>query len=202
VIAGLPVQLAAEIVATFLGILAIWLLARGDGRGWPVGVAGSVCAGWVYWRQNIRGQACLQVVFFVLQLLGWYRWARGEESDPRRSSRLLGWSQRAVLLAGWLLGTWALGLLLASQGSRFSLADAFAVVGSLLGQCLIVAGFAECWLAYLAADVVLVALSVRAEQYFYLAMYLVFCVLATQGWREWTRDDREAKRNGASTSIA
>jgi nicotinamide riboside transporter PnuC len=67
--------------------------------------------------------------------------------------------------------------------------DAFATVGSLLGQALIVAGFAECWLAYLAADVALVVVSARADLRFYLVMYLVYCGLAWNGWREWTAKD-------------
>lgn len=192
---------AAEAVATVLGIFSVWLLSRGDGRGWPVGTLMVVFAGWVYWQQNIRGQAYLNIVFFVMQLIGWRRWASGSEPDMRRSSRRLTARERGILVVGWLLATLTLSELLTLHGSRFSLSDAFAVVGSLLGQALIVAGFAECWLAYLAVDVVLVALSVRADLQFYTIMYLIYCGLAWQGWRQWTRDRREGKRNAASTPI-
>lgn len=190
-------KLAAELVSTFLGIVSVALLARGDGRGWPVGGLWALLCGVVYWLENIQGQAALQVYFLVAQLIGWRRWAKGTEPDLRRGARLMTRKERALTIAAWLVATVCLAALLKKGGSKFVELDAFTTIGSLLGQALIVAGFAESWLAYLAVDVLLIGLSVQAELWPYVAMYLVYCALAWQGWRGWTRDAREEKRNDA-----
>lgn len=187
--------------STVLGILFVWLLSRGDGRGWPVGVVMAIFAGWVYWRKEIYGQTALNVAFFVMQLYGWWRWSGGKESDMRRSARLLKWRERALLLAVWLLATEALRrVLLSLEGDQVAL-DAFAAVGNLIGQALIVVGFAECWLIYLTVDVVLVVVNWREDLYFLTGLYLLYCGLAWNGWREWTRDRREEKRTSSATTA-
>jgi nicotinamide mononucleotide transporter len=153
-----------------------------------------VISGYVYWLENVRGQAALNVYFFFAQLVGWRRWATGQEPDMRRTARRLSPKQSAVVLLAWLLTSTVVAVVLHRGGGAFAELDAFTTVGSLIGQALIVAGFAEAWLAYLAVDIVLIALSVKAELWFYLAMYCVYCVLAWQGWRGWTRDGDPEKR--------
>jgi nicotinamide mononucleotide transporter len=186
--------LAAEILAAVLGVASVRLLSRGDGRGWPVGVAMVIVSGIVYWLENIKGQALLNVYFLVAQLIGWRRWARGDEPDLRRSARRLSPLPAALLGLSWMAATAVTAGLLRLGESRHVELDAFASIGSLLAQALIVAGYAETWLVYLLVDMVLVVLSVKAELWFYVAMYLVYCVLAWQGWRAWTREVREEKR--------
>ena len=193
-------RLTAEMVATVLGILSVWLLARGNGRGWPLGVLWAVVVGASYWMEGIRGQAALSVYFLVAQLIGWKRWASGQEEDMRRVARLMKTSERCLTALAWVIASGALTVLLDTSNSRFPALDAFATVGSLIGQALIVAGFAECWLVYLLADVALVALSVQASLWGYVLMNGVYCGLAWQGWREWTRDGREEKRIDAPLS--
>lgn len=187
-------RLVAEGVATVLGILSVWLLARGNGRGWPVGVAWAVVVGASFWMEGIRGQAALSAYFLVAQLVGWRRWSQGREIDLRRSARVMTWPGRALCLLVWGLASAGLAQLLTTSGSRFPGLDSFATVGSLIGQALIVAAFAESWIAYLLADVALVALSFQAGLWGYVLMNGVYCALAWQGWREWTRDVREKKR--------
>lgn len=193
----LSLRIVAEMVATVLGILSVWLLARGNGRGWPVGVTWAVVVGASYWMEGIRGQAALSAYFLVAQLVGWRRWAQGREPDMRRASRRMSGPETLLCLLCWAVASALLADLLSASGSRFPFLDSFATVGSLIGQALIVAAFAECWLVYLLADVVLVALSVRAGLWGYVVMNGVYCGLAWQGWREWTREVREERRNDA-----
>lgn len=189
------VKLGAQLASVALSITSIAFLARGDGRGWPLGVVAAMFFGLVYWLENIQGQAALNVYFLLVQLVGWRRWATGREPDLRRRARRLGRREMALTVLLWLGATPLLAGLLGLGRSLHTGLDAFVTVGSLLGQLLMVAGFAESWLLYLVADVVLVALSAKAELWAYFAMYLVYCALAWQGWRQWTRDGRSERRN-------
>lgn len=180
--------LALEVVATVVGLVSVAMLARGDGRGWVVGSVWAVLSCALYLLTRIYGQAALQLYFLVAQFLGWRKWRRGEEEDLRATARTLPGRGQVAVALGWLVSSALLASLLDLGQSRFPYLDAFATVGSLVGQALMVVGLAEAWLVYLLADIVLVALSLQAEMPFYAVMYLVYCGLAWQGWRGWTRD--------------
>lgn len=182
--------LFVEIVTTVLGFVSVALLARGDGRGWPVGLVMVSLSGVLYAYRNIQGQAMLQLYFLVAQLVGWRRWRQAPQQDLRGRARRLSAPQRLAVVLFWLLSSWLTVHLLEANHSDYVELDALATVGSLIAQALIVAGFAENWLLYLAVDIVLVGLSLQAGMGFYAVMYAGYCVLAWYGWCEWTRDLR------------
>lgn len=184
----------AEFVSFVFGLLSVGQLARGDGRGWPTGVVMIVLSGWVYWKTLLYGSALLQLYYLPTQLIGWYRWAKRGNADLRESKRMLNWSRRLTLFAGWLLASYGVSLFLAAQGGAHPKLDAFITVGSLLGQTLIVWGFVEAWPVYLVVDVVSVALYLWTGLDYYAVMFLVFCGLAAHGWWKWTRESSVERR--------
>ncbi len=184
----------AEFLSFVLGLVSVALLARGDGRGWPIGVVMVVLSAWVYWKTSLLGSAALQLYYFPTQLLGWYRWSKQDGADLRNASRRLTKGRLLFMLACWLLLTLGASHLLAFSGGRFPEVDAFVTIGSLLGQTLIVLSFVEAWPVYLLVDVVSVALYLKTDLYFYAAMFLVFCGLAAQGWWKWTRESPLSER--------
>jgi nicotinamide mononucleotide transporter len=189
------VQWGGQLASAILSIVSIALLARGNGRGWPLGVLSALLLGWIYASERIWGQTALSGYFLLAQLLGWWRWRRGRQVDLRGEARRLGAGTSLVVVLLWFLGTPVLAWALDQGGGLHTRLDAFATVGSLLGQALMVAGFAESWLVYLGADVVLVALSCQAGLWAYALMYVIYCVLAWQGWRQWTREVCSQGRN-------
>ena len=185
----------SELLSFLFGLLSVAMLARGDGRGWPVGVANIALSGWVFWKTGLFGSALLQLYYFPTQLIGWYRWSEQDNDDLRRSRRFLSAQERLGMALGWLLATYLGGRMLAHGGGVHPELDAFVTVGSLLGQTLIVWGYVEAWPVYLAVDVVSVLLYFQAKLYFYAVMFLIFCGLAAQGWWKWTRESPAPKRN-------
>lgn len=189
-----------ELLSTVLGLISVWLLAKGDGRGWPLGVMMVLLSGVLFWYRNIQGQALLNLYFLFAQLIGWRRWSIGQKQDMRETARRLQTRGRIALLVFWLSSSWLVARLLAFNNSEHVELDALATVGSLLAQALIVARFVETWPLYLVVDIVLVGLSVRSELWFYAFMYAVYCVLAWYGWCEWTRD-RDGKGEATLSKL-
>lgn len=181
----------AEIIATITGIISVYLLSVGNGRGWSLGAVMITLSGLVYVARSLYGFATVQLYFLVTQFLGWRRWRLGEEKDLRKSNRAL--APRFFLgLCLALTGVWmvAAQVLLLVNGVAVW-ADAFVSVGSLAAQTLMVAGYRECWLLWLAVDIVATVLSYDQGMGAFVLLYLYFCVMAVNGWREWTRDAEE-----------
>jgi nicotinamide mononucleotide transporter len=177
-----------EAAATLLGIFSVYLLSVGNGKGWPVGAAMIALTGVVYAGGGLYGSATLQIFFFGTQLLGWHRWRKSDEKDLRKSSRSLTLRKKfAVILL--VTGLWSgLWVLLERAGGTAAPVDAFVTAGSLVAQVLMVGGFRECWPLWLLVDIVYVVLSFQQQLYAFMLLYLVFCVMAWNGWRQWTRD--------------
>ena len=182
--------LATEVVSTVLGLVAVALLTVGNGRGWFIGVVSIVMTSVVYVAHSIYGSALLQIYFLVTQFWGWWCWRKGEQQDLRLVSRTLSGRQRllSVLLVG--VGTVGAAHVLQSVGGASVWWDGFVTSGSLLAQTLMVLNFGECWLWWVVVDVVYVGLSWRSELWSYTLLYLVYCALALNGWRQWTRDGK------------
>jgi nicotinamide mononucleotide transporter len=176
-----------EVLATLFGVVSVYLLTVGDGRGWALGGVWIVLTGYIFWTNNILGSALLQVFFLVTQIMGWWRWKTGEETDLRRSSRWLTPSQRIAGLLGLVAGWGLLAWWLRQSGGEAVWMDSFVTAGSVFAQALMVFGRRECWLLWLAVNMVYVVLSAAQSLWAFALLYLLFCGLALNGWRQWTR---------------
>jgi len=132
-----------EWLGAVLGLLAVYLLSKGDGRGWMLGAVMIVLTGVVFLAHDIRGSAALQVFFLVTQLMGWWRWKQGQEEDLRVSSRALSRPQGVALVVLCALAWFALGWALQASGGSCPWLDSFATSLSVAAQTLMVLGIRE-----------------------------------------------------------
>lgn len=179
-----------EVAATVLGLVSVFLLSVGNGRGWGIGAVMILMMGVVYYAGGLFGSAALQLFFLVTQYIGWRRWRLGTEKDLRKSSRRLQAAHWGILLPVAVLayasGVW----LLRRAGGEAVWVDSFVTTGSVVAQSLMVLGYGECWLWWLAVDVVYVWLMWDQNLFAFLFLYLVFCAMALNGWSQWTREDK------------
>ena len=183
-----------EVLATLTGILAVYLLSVGNGRGWPIGLVNVLLSGLVYYDSGVDGSTFLQVFFFGTQVWGWSRWRSGEEKDLRASSRSLPKWALCILLC-LLAGAWLVGFeILQARESASTYTDAFVTPASVLAQILMVLSYWESWPLWLVVDIVFVVQSWEQELWAFVLLYLVYCGMAIRGWSQWTREDEGSGR--------
>ncbi|MCI0460241.1 MAG: nicotinamide riboside transporter PnuC [Gemmataceae bacterium] len=188
VLLGLSPGLVAEIVASALGLVSVWLTVRQSVWCWPVGVGMVVLSAWVFWEKGLHANAGLQGVYFVLQFYGWYTWLHGGRGDAelpvsRASPGLLG-----LLAAMGVAGTAALTVLLPGQeGLLVTGLDSGTTAFSLVAQWMLARKLLESWLFWVAVDTVAVPLFAFQGLWWFAGLYAVFWVLAVAGFLEWRR---------------
>ena len=91
------------------GAVCVWLTVKQNIWNFPVGLVNVATYCVVFFQSRLFADAGLQIVYFILGLVGWYLWLRGDElrSELRiaRASRL----ELSVLLlciAAGTLGLW------------------------------------------------------------------------------------------------
>ena len=178
-----------ELVATGLALGMVACNLRVNPLGWPLAIASSALYGLLFLHSKLYGEAALQMVFIVLGGWGWWQWLRGTGAGggPLRV-RQLSARQRALAVLITLLAWPLLGALLARiTDSDVPYLDALPTVGSLTGQYLLARKWLDNWPAWVAVNLVSVALFAAKGLWLTVGLYAVFVLLALVGWRAWAR---------------
>ena len=77
-----------EIMGTVLGVIGVRLMIRQELWGWPVGLVQVGIYAWVFYGAKLYSDTILQILFFALQIYGWWHWARGGTADSARAGGL------------------------------------------------------------------------------------------------------------------
>ncbi|HEX2080072.1 MAG TPA: nicotinamide riboside transporter PnuC [Longimicrobium sp.] len=181
---GLSTWLEAAGVVT--GAVCVWLVVRENVWNFPVTLANVSLFSVLFFQARLYADAGLQVVYFVLALIGWYLWLRGGEHRSRlRVSRVGRTELTAVLLSGAAL-TLVLWMTLRHAGGSASFFDALTTSISLCAQWLLNRKKVENWHFWIVADIIYIPLYAYKELYLTAGLYAVFLVMATMGLLHWT----------------
>lgn len=178
-----------ELIAATLGVLAVWLTVRQNPWCWPIGLVMVLMYSWIFFQVKLYSDMLLQLVYAVLQLYGWWQWTRGgERHDGRPLSRLEA-RQLGLGLSAGSLGSLVLGYAMATwTDAAAPWWDAALTAFSLVAQWWMAQKRLECWLLWIAVDLLFVLLFLSKGLHLTAALYGLFTLLAVQGWRAWRRD--------------
>ena len=178
-----------EIIASALGVWAVWLTVRLNPWCWPLGLLMVLMYAWIFYDGKLYSNMLLQGVYAVLQGYGWWQWTRGGTSQTGvQVSRL---SQTGILLslAIGAVGALALGYLMATFTDAVApWQDATLSAFSLVAQVWMAQKRVECWPLWIVLDLLFVALFLQQGLYPTAALYGLFTLLAVNGWLTWRRD--------------
>jgi nicotinamide mononucleotide transporter len=177
-----------EAVGVAFGIASVYLLARQQIWGWPVGLVNVALFIVVFYEARLYAAAALQVVYVGLCLYGWRAWAGAGRGDggipPSRAPR------RALtgLLALGVVSSIAIGAAIGrhTDGS-LPWIDASTTSFSLVAQWMQTRKWIENWWLWMVVDVVYVAMYLMKALYLTAGLYLAFLILAVVGLVEWRR---------------
>ena len=185
-----------ESVSFVTGAICVWLTVKENAWNFPVGLANVATFSVVFFRSQLYADAALQVVYFVFGVVGWWTWLYGGERHTaihitRASRRELWWL--GLVVATCTLGIW---YLLQPYGGSASFGDALTTSLSLGSQWLLNRKKLESWVGWIAVDAIYLPLYLSKELYLTAALYALFLVLASMGYRAW----RKTWRNSFDTA--
>jgi nicotinamide mononucleotide transporter len=176
-----------EVLGFATGAASVWLAVRENVWNWPIAAANAVFFFILFYGARLYADMGLQVFFFGLAILGWYRWLRG---GPRHSRLTVSNVTRGTVL--WLapLGvaaTVALTVYLRRIHDAAPFLDAITTVLSLAGQYLMTKKVIENWYVWIAADVLYIYLYIQRELYLTSVLYVIFLLMCIAGVVQWQR---------------
>jgi nicotinamide mononucleotide transporter len=175
-----------EIVAAVFGIVSVFLSTRQNVWSWPTSLVNVSMYAWFFLDRKLYALMALQGFFFAISVYGWYEWLfGGEQKTELRVSRIP--PALGLVLAGVtgvaMLAIWYL-LRHYTQDPAPGI-DALFFAVSLTAQWMMARKYYECWMIWVAINVISVPFFFFQHSYPTMVQYAVFLVLATQGWRHW-----------------
>lgn len=199
-----------EIIGVVTGAVCVPLGLYENAWTWPVGLASNAALFFLFRRHGVYAAAGLQVLFAALALYGWWNWLsplrakNGHAGDPELRGGSHGrklaigrttLGESAALATAAAVGAVALHVILRQHGEGpTAWPDASAAALCLAAQYLLARKLLENWLAWIAADVIYIALYGSKRLYLTAALYCFFLAMCIVGYRRWRRISQQDSR--------
>lgn len=195
-----------EAAGTVAGVICVWLFIRQHIWAWPTAALSAVLFGVVFLDSGLYANMGLQGFYVVLALYGWNQWRRGGPQRAGVRVQRVSGRQGAMLGLLVLLASIAIvaTLVLVTRGAPVTLEaivafatsepartlDALATAMSLAGTWMQARKIIENWFLWIVTDTILAGVFFSQGLYFTTALYLLYLVMATIGYRAWRKDLR------------
>lgn len=189
-----------EITATVSAILGVWLIARQNILGWPLGILWAALSAWLAFTQwQLVSDGILYLAYIPIQLYCWVLWARhGSQSEapfvpawlPRRTQLLLG-AAAAICIACWAFGISSLAANVSWIPAPALLwRDSTTTVLNFFAQFLQAKKRMENWVGWLIVNLLGIHIYWVKESPVYSIQYAFFLALGIYGWVQWNKSIR------------
>jgi nicotinamide mononucleotide transporter len=74
-------RIALEFIAFVLGIMSVWYAKNENIWVYPTGLVATVITAYLLYLAGYLGDMMINAYFSIMSIYGWYRWAKGKQSD-------------------------------------------------------------------------------------------------------------------------
>ena len=177
-----------EISANVITAAAIFLAGRNSVHTWWVGIIGCVLFGFLFYGAKLYADVTLQGFFVITGLIGWYQWTGGRAKKTLLITR----TKTSTLLLSIGIGiiVWAgYAALLHNFTDAYSPGwDTALLVGSVIGQLLMMNRKIENWGFWLLVNTIAVPLFISRGLYLTSVLYAAYWVHAIIAYRKWASE--------------
>ena len=189
-----------QIFTLVTGVLYMILEVRQKNFMWVVGIATSLAAMWVFFRQGLYASFGLNTCYFITAFIGLWQWRRNRSAIAQDSDHekivLKHLSLRTIIISAVVA---VAGVFLLSYGmivlheagllgeNPMSLLDSVVAVLSAIATWWLVKMYREQWWLWIAADTVSTVLCASQGLWWMTALYAAYALSATIGYVHWKR---------------
>lgn len=174
------------VTATIFSLVYIVLAIRHSRWCFPFAFIG--CAVWAmadFSVYNLKFDGFLQLFYMAMAVWGWARWSKSREEEVIRRLPLS--FHALALVTGGLLTLILVWLLTQFTTTEMAWLDGGTTVFSVLATFMLIFRFIENWIYLLVCDLVYVYIYMQQDAYAFVAIMVVYSVMAVLGYRTWNK---------------
>jgi len=175
-----------EIVGFISGFAGVFLTVKKNKWCFPIGIINVILSCFLFYESRLYADSLQQLVYIPLLIVGWLNWNANTNDDfivERLNKKEIVIYFSLFLSSGLLLGY----LLKKFSNASFPWIDSLATTASFLAQYLIAKKKIENWIVWIAVNIVYFAVYLQKDLELYAVLYLVYLILAIQGYYQWRK---------------
>jgi len=180
----LPLDIT-EVLGFVTGAWGVWLTVKRNIWNWPIGILNNGFFLILFLRAHLFADSSLQVVYLVLEVLGWYWWLRGGSGRTELPISRTGPRTALALAAIGVAATAGMTVGLARVDDAAPFWDALTTVLSLIAQYMLTRKLLENWTVWIVADIVYVGLYAAKGLPLTAVLYALFLAMCVAGLLQW-----------------
>lgn len=183
-----------QVFTLVTGVIYIVLEIRQKNFMWVVGIATSLAAMWVFFRQGLYASFGLNTYYLITSFIGLWYWSRDRKrlSDEQQADDVIHLNRLNVRVAALsailaLVGIFALAHLMELVENPMSYLDATVTVLSAIATWWLVKCYIQQWWLWIAADFLSTVLCASQGMWWMTALYAAYTLSAVYGYIHWKR---------------
>jgi nicotinamide mononucleotide transporter len=187
-----------QIFTLVTGVIYIVLEIRQKDFMWVVGIATSLAAMWVFFRQGLYASFGLNTYYLITSFIGLWQWGKDKRKLTKGGStrkkdapsihlNRLGWKTVAVSALVVAAGTWGLAQVMEALENPMSYLDAGVAVLSAVATWWLVRSYIQQWWLWVVADALSTILCATQGMWWMTALYAAYTLSAVYGYIHWKK---------------
>jgi nicotinamide mononucleotide transporter len=175
-----------EWIAAALGLATVGLVVTRSMWNYPFAIAMVSLYFFVFWEARLYSDALLQIFFLAINLYGWANWLRSKHQAGEVLVSVMAPGERALWLGVTALASIAWGWVMMTYTDAVApVWDALIAGGSVAAQILQARRRVECWLLWIAVDLIAVPLYWSRDLHATSILYVIFLAMSVAGLVGW-----------------
>ncbi len=191
-----------EWVGALTCIACVYLAAKQSIWNWPVAIISVLAYTVVFFKNQLYGDAGLQVYFLGTSIYGWYFWLKKKERHEKPVTSL-SVKEYILVIAATAILSLALGWFLKTYTpTNVPYIDGVCTAISFMAQILMTRKVLQNWALWIFVDICYVPLYIYKNLYVTAILYTILLVLAWLGHLDWQREYRKGMNLEVGMPIA
>ena len=186
-----------QIFTLVTGVIYIILEIRQKNFMWVVGIATSLAAMWVFFRQGLYASFGLNTYYLITAFIGLWQWGKdrqklksGKKAEKSQSVihlNRLPWKTVVISLIVMIFGTYGMAQLMELLENPMSYLDSAVTVMSVVATWWLVRAYIQQWWLWIVADALSTVLCASQGMWMMAALYGAYSLSAIYGYIHWKR---------------
>ena len=187
-----------QIFTLVTGVIYIILEIRQKNFMWVVGIATSLAAMWVFFRQGLYASFGLNTYYLITAFIGLWQWGKdrqklkksnktAKKSQPAIHLNRLPWKTVIISLVVMIFGTYGMAQLMELLENPMSYLDSAVTVMSVVATWWLVRAYIQQWWLWIVADALSTVLCASQGMWMMAVLYGAYSLSAIYGYIHWKR---------------
>jgi nicotinamide mononucleotide transporter len=194
-----------EFVGTVAGLISVWLAAKSSIWTWATGLVNVVCFFVIFYQVQLYSDMFLQAYFFAMSIYGWIIWGKQDKKEENPITTLSNKSRiyfaLIIVFSTVVFGTLMLNIhtilpSIFAKPASFPYLDTFTTVLSILATIFLAKRIFETWILWIVVDILSIGLYATKGIMLISIEYVIFLGLASYGFYNWYKLQKDEKRIG------